>query len=121
MNCTYGKLGSGFGLNGYLPAISKITGQSIILSVAYREKFKACVEYIPPESEIITDLSELDHRPKCLEDMLNILPSNIIEFPIHKLGLRGYILIAFIIFQKIHIMLSLNTKAIIAKIKFHWI
>jgi len=43
-----------------------------------------CAEYIPPEAEIIAELQELDHRPKWLEDMLSMLPSNMIEFPVHK-------------------------------------
>ena len=43
-----------------------------------------CADYIPPESEIIAELQELDHRPNWLEDMLKILPSNVIEFPVQK-------------------------------------
>lgn len=43
-----------------------------------------CSNYFPPETEIIAELQELDHRPKWLEDMLSMLPSNVIEFPIQK-------------------------------------
>jgi hypothetical protein len=43
-----------------------------------------CADYIPPEPEIIAELSELDHRPNWLEDMLSMLPSNVIEFPVQK-------------------------------------
>jgi len=29
-------------------------------------------------------LRSLDHRPEWMEDMLNLLPSNVIEFPMQK-------------------------------------
>ena len=43
-----------------------------------------CADYIPPEPEIIAELQGLDTRPNWMEDMLNILPRNVIEFPVHK-------------------------------------
>jgi len=43
-----------------------------------------CADYIPPELDIIAELQELDHIPNWLQDMLNILPSNVIEFPVQK-------------------------------------
>jgi N12 class adenine-specific DNA methylase len=46
--------------------------------------YTECADYISPEPEIIAELRLLDHRPQWMEDMLNLLPSNVIEFPVHK-------------------------------------
>ena len=62
MSCIYGILGSGFGLYGYFPAISKITNQSIILPVAYQEKFKNRL-----------DITNLLYRVKWVENEQDLL------------------------------------------------
>jgi len=52
--------------------------------------YTECANYIAPEQEIISELAELDHRPKWLENIIAMMPivnerDNVIEFPIQKI------------------------------------
>jgi len=43
-----------------------------------------CADYIPPESEIVEELQSNEDCPNWLLEIIDMMPSNILEFPIQK-------------------------------------
>jgi len=44
----------------------------------------SCADYIPPENELVEKLTNINDRPTWLLEIIDMMPSNVIEFPIQK-------------------------------------
>ena len=44
----------------------------------------SCANYIAPEDDLVELLSDISDRPTWLLEIIDMMPSNVIEFPIHK-------------------------------------
>jgi len=43
-----------------------------------------CSEYVAPENELVKALTNIEDRPSWLLEIIDMMPSNVIEFPIQK-------------------------------------
>jgi len=43
-----------------------------------------CSKYVAPEDELVEALTNIEDRPTWLLEIIDMMPINIIEFPIHK-------------------------------------